>query len=238
MRDKDSPEGRKWYAEWMDAWAELCSAFPNARPEVGSMDTYADRLFDLRTPELLRAAVEQVICTHRFGGSLPTIADIREAAHRLTAPVRPSALEVWGATVRELQAARQEHRPPKLLPGVQPLVEALGGARGILDSDRPGVERSQFLKAWEFNEAEVERLMAATPAARSFVTAPGRLALPRPDRTERRHDDSPPLSPAEQRQFASAARTGAIIDGRFNTAAELALRVVPKQQDSDDADPA
>lgn len=174
MIDKNSDEGIAWYATWLDCWEAICNAFPNAKPDAHTSDVYADRLCDL-APALLRAAVEQTICTHRWGNWLPTIADIRAAARGLTEATRPSALEVWGTTMRELAESLREHRPAKLDPEVKVLVEALGGRKLLLDETKPGIARSQFIKAYERNSLETERLRSATPIATGIIA--GQRAL-------------------------------------------------------------
>lgn len=168
MIDKKSEEGLEWFAGWMDCWQDICRMFPNAKPEDGTMEGYADRLCDLPSA-LLRAAVEQVICTHKYGNWLPTVADIRDAARGLTEPLQPSALEVWGATMRELTESMREHRPAKFAPEVKVLVDALGGRKLILEETKPGITRAQFIKAYERNIAEAERLRAATPIATAVI---------------------------------------------------------------------
>lgn len=179
MIDKNSEEGIAWYVEWTKLFDSICEVFPNAKPEAATCDAYADRLFDLDST-LLRAAVEQVICTHKYGSSLPTIADIRDAARMLTEPVKHTGLEVWGATIRELLASYNEHRPVNLEPSIKALVDALGGRNSVVESNKPGIERAQFLKAWERREAENERMRKATPIAREYAPEPERIALPEP----------------------------------------------------------
>lgn len=119
---------------------------------------------EIPTDRLNEAYIEAARTHEGFGMMYP--AGIIRAYSRLTESLRPSALEVWGATMKELAESMREMRPAKLDPDVKKLVDALGGRKLILDESKPAIIRAQFLKAYERNQEAGRTPSGALEAAK------------------------------------------------------------------------
>ena len=161
---------------WAELWQDLLDAFPSAKVNSGTSAAYLRLLQDLE-PSQLRAAIAQVASTHRYS-TLPTIAQIREAAGSLGNQVEDTALDVYGATMRELSLARSEgNRIPRLDPVVRETVKAMGGAWTLLMSDNGSTDRAQFRDTYNEKLKQRQTQASIVPTARQIVGEPVRRQL-------------------------------------------------------------
>lgn len=173
---KPTLEQARWALAWTECWELLCRVFPSAKAGDGLSDVYADRLGDI-APDLLRAAVEQVLSTRTFA-NLPSIGEIRLAAREIVSCAQPSALEVYGDTIAECSLAIRDQRAPRLDPAIAAIVSALGGARSLTTSKDTATDRAHFLKALEHQRRETNRLSLVSPEARKLIALPAPREIP------------------------------------------------------------
>lgn len=163
---------------WTELWQELLDAFPSAKVNQGTSGAYLRLLQDLK-PDDLRAAIAQVASTHRFS-TLPTVAQIREAAGCLGDQTEDTAMDIYGATMRELSIARAEARIPQLDPIAREVVKAMGGSWMLLQSDNGPADRAQFRDTYNAKLKQRQTEAAVVPAARAIVGEPVRREIQSP----------------------------------------------------------
>lgn len=161
---------------WHDLWERLLAAFPSAKVNEGTSAVYLELLKDLE-PEQLRAAIAQVASSHQYA-TLPTIAQIREAAGCLGDQTAETAMDIYGATMRELSVARAEGRIPQLDPIAREVVTAMGGSWALLTSDNGPADRAQFRDTYNAKLKQRQTEASIVPAAREIVGPPERKQLP------------------------------------------------------------
>ena len=161
---------------WTDLWQQLVDSFPSAKFNDGTSAVYLRLLQDIE-PDRLRAAIAQVASSHQFS-TLPTIAQIREAAGCMGDQTAETAMDIYGATMRELSVAKAEGRIPQLDPIAREVVTAMGGAWSLLMSDNGPADRAQFRDTYNAKLKQRQTEAAIVPAARAIVGPPERKQLP------------------------------------------------------------
>lgn len=154
--------------------ATLGAAFPRDRIKPDTFALYLAHTADIGE-DALAAAVDELI---RSGDYFPTIRALRETAaeHALDLPTEAQALEQ--ITARMDWARLDEHERPADPPEVHPLVrralDLVGGYAAFRETDRPGVIRSQFGRAYadlrgvEVRHARVGPALPAGPERRAL----------------------------------------------------------------------
>lgn len=174
------------------------------------MKLYGDRLMDFDS-RVLRAAAEQLVATSRF---FPTLAEIRAACEAVTAEERPTALDVYGDTIRELSRALAAREVPRLDPVAKEVVAAMGGAYTLVASDNGAADRARFLEAYTEKRRQRDAADAIVPAARALVGAPERRELPAPPMPRLPAHEEPTLTPYEAAELVREIRRRAPIGFR------------------------
>jgi hypothetical protein len=171
---------------------------------------YAERLADIPV-DRLEAAAEQCMATCRH---MPTIAELREAAGAVAASLEPTALDVYGDTIRELSRALAARQVPQIDPVAREVVQAMGGAYTLVASDNGTADRARFLEAYNEKRRQREALDAIVPAARALVGAPERREIAATPMPALPAHEEPTLTPAEAAELVRQIRHRAPIGFR------------------------
>jgi hypothetical protein len=166
------------------------------------MKLYGDRLMDLDA-RVIRAAAEQLVATSRF---FPTLAEIRAACEAVTKAEQPTALDVYGDTIRELSRALAARQVPQLDPVAREVVAAMGGAYTLVASDNGTADRARFLEAYNEKRRQREAVDAIVPAARALVGAPERREIAATPMPALPAHEEPTLTPAEAAELVREIR--------------------------------
>lgn len=152
---------------------QLFEAYPNNGATEGTVAVYYRLLSDLPVDDL-QTIVDQCIIESKF---LPTVAEIRERYRSLTAPdLESTAIDQW---TKVQKAARLTHLDYVTINWSNPItvkaIEAMGGLAQIGKSDKPGIERAQFLNIWKSLAEAAVGESKLTPAARQLAEREGGL---------------------------------------------------------------
>jgi hypothetical protein len=154
----------------------LFAGFPQAHGKDSDerLRVYADMLQDLDFAAA-RAAVARLLQSSRF---LPTIAEVREQAHQLTAGPKRTGLEAWGDVTRAIRYVGSYGVPDFDDPLVAHAVACLGW-RELCLGDNEAALRARFIEAYECMADREGREAALSEPLRLSGTS--RRALPRPE---------------------------------------------------------
>lgn len=124
-------------------------------------------------------ALVHVLATAKYW---PTVAEIREAAARLTGPQLLTAGEAWAEVCEQMRRVGSYGTPEWSHPIIGRAVEAMGGWRHLCMSEEPMADRAHFLRIYDTLAAR-ERETAVLPpavlsAAQQIATTASVQALP------------------------------------------------------------
>jgi hypothetical protein len=124
-------------------------------------------------------ALIKVLAVNKF---FPSVAEIREAAAELTAPVLPSWLEAWDQAIRassDYGYSRQQEAFTSMQPEVAVFVRRFGW-HDICYSDNQDVMRGQFRQAWEVYAKNAKETAQLPEGLRKLVSGTaGKLMIER-----------------------------------------------------------
>lgn len=126
------------------ALAILSVTYPNYNFSKEAVAIYISMLKDIPAPAL-EAGVKQHIATSKW---FPTVAELREAALRLTTDSLPSASEAWGEVTEQMRRVGSWGKPEFSHELVEKAVSYSGGWKYLCASEVQGIERSNFLKTY------------------------------------------------------------------------------------------
>jgi len=110
-----------------------------------------------------KAALFKVLSTAKFW---PNVAEIREAAMRLTVGASPLVADAW-AQVRD--AIKRDLPDSSLHPAIQRAIRGFGGLDGIGYSENIDIIRSQFFKIYEPVARDEEQQAILPESVRQFI---------------------------------------------------------------------
>lgn len=132
---------------------------------------WSEMLKDIPYPTA-KAALFKVLSTAKFW---PNVAEIREAAMKLTVGAAPLVADAW-AQVRE--AIKRDRPDSSLHPAIQRAIRGFGGLDGIGYSENIDIIRSQFFKIYEPVAKDEEQQAMLPESVRKFI-ASAAAELPR-----------------------------------------------------------
>ena len=142
----------------------LFAGFPAVEAGEETIKLYVRLLSDIPL-EVLSLCVEQFIAQSKF---LPTVAEIREQALKLTRPDRISALEAWGL-VKEQMRLKGSYRSPEFSdPLIAKAVECIGW-KTLCGSENEPADRAHFSKVYDSLVQRDEADARLLPSTRKFL---------------------------------------------------------------------
>lgn len=153
----------------------LMESYPNNKATEATIANYVRLLQDIPLADL-QTSIDQCMATCKF---LPTIAEIREQWRGLTMALsQQTASDAWGDVQREILQTGYIGTP-KFDNPVTAIVVRNMGWHNICASDKPGVDRRQFMDMYEQYMARNESFSKLLPEAREFAEQrqPGLRAL-------------------------------------------------------------
>ncbi len=128
------------------AIAKLEAAFPKWDPPQKTVQVYSEFMADMEST-LLLAVISHVVSTCTFA---PSIAEIREAYARFSAPGRPSAQEAWGLVLEVVHRCGSYGEPTWEDPVLAKAVASVGYATICMaEPEQQVCNRAQFVRAYE-----------------------------------------------------------------------------------------
>lgn len=148
---------------------QLFSAYPNTQATDETVAMYVRLLGDIPEQEL-QTVVDQAVATSKF---LPTIAELRDMYHSLTAINRITWVEGWDMVQHEIRRIGS-YGAPKFDDELTARVVAAMGWREICASENQGTDRAQFRDMYQALAARADTTQKLLPQARNFAA---RVAL-------------------------------------------------------------
>lgn len=146
---------------------QLFAAYPNATVDEEAILMYMRMLGNI-PPDELRMAVYQCVSESRFP---PDVATILETHRSLKGGlIEQTPGEAWGSVERAL-AGVGRWGIPKFKNELTGRVVQMMGWRNLCDSDKPGVDRAQFMKIYEQVAARSQAVDRMLPEVRNYFEA-------------------------------------------------------------------
>src|SRR5579859_6961827 len=126
----------------------LVAAYPSANVTDATVAVYVEELMDIDA-ELLAGAAKKCRATSKW---FPTIAELRESAVSIAAPLVRSGADAWGDVLRAITAHGYLHAPGDGWDFEDRLVGRIVKGMGWRDlclSEEGMVDRAHFIKAYE-----------------------------------------------------------------------------------------
>ena len=142
--------------ETIKMFAQIASLFPRdtafARADAVMVEAWCEMLSDI-APALAAAAVKAHAATSPYA---PAISDIRDRALRIAHPeTRMTGEELWSLTLRGVSHYGRNRKQEALATVPEYARDFVSRwFVAVCDSEQIGVERGQFLKAWEAHSAK------------------------------------------------------------------------------------
>lgn len=149
---------------------QLFAAYPNAQATKETIAVYMRLLADI-PPEALQVAVDQAIATSKF---LPTVAELRDTLHGLTAIGQPSWGEAWETVQREMRRIGSYGVPQFADPLTAAVVRSMGW-KTLCASENQATDRAQFRDMYTALAARREGERKLLPQAREWASENRRL---------------------------------------------------------------
>ena len=149
---------------------QLFAAFPNTQISDGTVAVYMRLLSDI-PPEALQIAVDQAIATSKF---LPTVAELRDTLHGLTAIGQPSWGEAWETVQREMRRVGSYGLPQFADPLTVAVVRSMGW-KTLCASENQATDRAQFRDMYNALAARREGEQKLLPQAREWASENSRM---------------------------------------------------------------
>ncbi len=146
---------------------QLFAAYPNANVDEEAIVIYLQMLAGIPTEEL-RMAVYQSIAEYKF---LPGVAEILEKHRALKGSlIEQTSGEAWGSVEKALREVGS-WGVPKFRNELTGRVVQMMGWRNLCMSDKPGVDRAQFMRMYEEMAARSESVDRMLPEVRAYFEA-------------------------------------------------------------------
>ncbi len=143
---------------------QLFAAYPNATVDKEAIVIYLKMLGNI-APDELRMAVYQCIAELKF---LPTPAEILEQHRSLKGNlIEQTPGEAWGSVEKAI-AGVGRIGSPKFRNELTQRVVAMMGWRNLCDSDKPPVDRAQFMRMYQELAARGEAVDRMLPEVRNY----------------------------------------------------------------------
>lgn len=147
---------------------QLFAAYPNTPVDEKTIVIYIRMLSDI-PPNELQMAVLQAISEYKF---LPSPSEIREAHLALTGGlIEQTPGEAWGSVEKAIAGEGHTKSPGTDFrfrnPLVQRVVEMMGW-RNLCMSDKPGVDRAQFMRMYEDCAKRSQSVERMLPEVRAY----------------------------------------------------------------------
>lgn len=144
---------------------QLFEAYPNNRVTDGTVAMYLRLLQDIPAHEL-QTVVDQSVATCKF---LPTVAELRDTWHALTRTLgTQSAAEAWGDVQRQIRAVGYIGKPEFENEITAWVVRSIGWLE-LCASDKPAVDRAQFMRMYDQHVERNEGMGRLLPHAAQFA---------------------------------------------------------------------
>lgn len=152
---------------------QLFAAYPNTAVDEGGILIYLRMLKDIPVHEL-EMAVHYCICELTF---LPGVSEILEAHRTLKgALIVQTPGEAWGTVEKALRGIGS-WGTPKFKNSLTGCVIEIMGWRNLCMSDKPGVDRAQFMRMYEEIAQKSEAVERMIPEVRDYFENNVRLRL-------------------------------------------------------------
>jgi hypothetical protein len=146
---------------------QLFAAYPNATVDEEAIVIYLQMLAGI-PPEELRMAVFQCIAEYKF---LPGVAEILETHRTLKGSlIEQTAGEAWGSVEKALREVGS-WGVPKFRNALTGRVVEMMGWRNLCGSDKPGVDRAQFMRMYEEVAQRSQSVDRMLPEVRNYFEA-------------------------------------------------------------------
>ena len=143
---------------------QLFAAFPNTQISDGTVAVYMRLLADI-PPEALQVAVDQAIATCKF---LPTVAELRDTLHGLSAIGQLSWGEAWEDVQTEMRRIGS-YGVPKFSSELTAAVVRSMGWKTLCASENPQTDRAQFRDMYNALAARRDSDLKLLPQAREYA---------------------------------------------------------------------
>ena len=145
---------------------QLFAAFPNTQISEGTVAVYMRLLADI-PPESLQVAVDQAIATCRF---LPTVAELRDTLHGLSAIGQLSWGEAWEDVQKEMRRIGS-YGVPQFSSELTGAVVRSMGWKTLCASENQQTDRAQFRDMYNALAARRDGEQKLLPQAREYASA-------------------------------------------------------------------
>ena len=149
---------------------QLFAAFPNTQISEGTVAVYMRLLADI-PPESLQVAVDQAIATCRF---LPTVAELRDTLHGLSAIGQLSWGEAWENVQSEMRRIGSYGVPQFSSELTASVVRSMGW-KTLCASENPATDRAQFRDMYNALATRREGEQKLLPQAREWASENSRM---------------------------------------------------------------
>lgn len=146
----------------------LAAAYPRFEVKADTVRAYCAMLADVPIDDLRRAAVWCIANSQWF----PAVSELRAAIAETAEDRAPDADEAWNQVLREIRRVGSWGNPEFSHSAITMAVEGVGW-KDICMSDKIGVERAHFLKAYETTTARHRQERISLPLLQNLV---GQLA--------------------------------------------------------------
>ena len=143
---------------------QLFSAFPNTQVSEATVAVYLRLLRDIQ-PDDLQVAVDQAIATCKF---MPTVAELRDTLHGLTAIGQLSWGEAWEDVQKEMRRIGSYGGPAFSNELTAAVVRSMGW-KVLCASENPQTDRAQFRDMYNALAARRDSEQKLLPRAREWA---------------------------------------------------------------------
>jgi hypothetical protein len=143
---------------------QLFGAYTNSQATVETIAVYDRQLVEI-PPGELQAVVDQCIRECKF---LPTVAELFERWHASKHTEDPTPAEGWESVEKAIRGVGCWGSPKFRDPLVKRVVDMMGW-RNLCESDKPAVDRAQFMQMYSQLRERSQRDEKMTPEYRALV---------------------------------------------------------------------
>lgn len=143
---------------------QLFAAYPNTPVDEGTIVVYTSMLCDI-PPEELKMAIYHCIRTLKF---LPGVTEILEAHRQLKGNlIEQTPAEAWGSVEKAIRGVGRSGMP-RFRNALTGRVVEMMGWRSLCDSDKPGVDRAQFMRMYAEIAKRDDEVQRMSPEIRAY----------------------------------------------------------------------
>lgn len=152
---------------------QLFAAYPNTQVPDGTVAIYLRLLQDIPADEL-QTVVDQCIASCKF---LPTVAEVREQWHNLTRNIsQMGGAEAWGLVQAEIRRTGSWGAPRFENERIAKVVRSMGWLE-ICQSDKPAVDRAQFMRIYDSIAEREEEIHKLLPQSKELAAVRGLIPI-------------------------------------------------------------